>query len=345
MIAADLLRYNLGHFPTPLEEAPRLASALGLRQLWIKRDDCTGFALGGSKVRQLEFLLGDAIHRQNAESLVACGGVQSNFTRLVAAAGSRLGLPVVLLLHGQDSKHRTGNLFLDSWFGAQLRFLDELDAAHYVKGAMQIVHEMRAQGRSAVVLPFGGSSPLGAVGYFLAAYELVDQLVARGAMIDTICLPVGSGGTLAGIWLATQQILPATRIIGVSVGPSAEDMLIRCKRLAHGITRLLHLPPPVGDPPEIVDAWVGTGYGRTTDGAVGVARLAAHTEGLLIDPIYTGKALNALQDMILQRRVRADSNVLFWHTGGMASMFTTDVNRELNSAANERDPLGTRRSD
>ena len=294
---------RLSSWPTPLEPAPRLAAALGLGpdDLWVKRDDLTSFA-GGNKVRKLEHLVGEA-EAAGATVLVTSGGVQSNHARMTAAAAAVRGLRAVLVLSGEAAAARPGNLALEELFGARVvvvgpdEDVDERVAA--------VAEELRGDGEVPAVLPLGGSTPTGARGYLACAAELAEQLPG----LDTAVVAVGSGGTMAGLVAG----LGAERVLGVDTG-AVPDPGVRVTDLATAlgatVTGLRLRLDQVGD-----------GYGVLSEGGAAAMTLAARTEGLVLDPVYTGKAMAGLVAAVADGSVAAGGRTVFVHTGGLPGLF------------------------
>jgi D-cysteine desulfhydrase family pyridoxal phosphate-dependent enzyme len=332
---AAIPRERLAHLPTPLEPAPRLAAACGLESLWIKRDDATGLATGGNKARKLEFLLADARAR-GADTLLTVGGVQSNHARMTAAAACRLGMTCELFLDGEEPLERQGNLLLDDLFGAAMSFMPDA-SLHALNDAMAArAAALAAQGRFAYSIPVGGSTGLGALGYVAAARELADQAAERGIDVGAIVVAVGSTGTLAGLALGARLSLPETGLVGVSVSSPAERCRSKGARIAGEAAALLGLDLRLAPADlTVTDAFLGPGYGIPTPEAEEAIRLAARCEGLILDPVYTGKALAGLRALAAEGRgepcvrpgrtqgspLPRDRAVVFWHTGGIPALF------------------------
>ena len=303
----ELLPVSLGSWPTPLEPAPRLARALGLYpdDLWIKRDDLTGLGTGGNKVRKLEYTC--ALARINgADTLVTTGAAQSNHARLTAAAGARLGLDVVLVLAG-DPPPPTGNLLLDALFGAQLRWAGPVGHDAQDDLAAEVAAELTATGSIVEILPYGGSSVLGARGYVDCALELLDQ----EPDLNHVVVAVGSGGTMAGL----AHGLGGRRVLGVDTG-AVNDPLGAVRSLLAG----LQAEPWTGGL-NIRSDQVGAGYSALTPGVRDALWLAAHTEGVVLDPIYTGRALAGLRAAVGDGTVRPGDRTVLLHSGGLPGLF------------------------
>ena len=303
----------LAHLPTRLERADRLGAALGLpsNRLWVKRDDCTGLATGGNKARKLELLVADAL-AHGCDILVTAGGLQSNHARLTAAAAARSGLGCVLAFNSDPPPGAESNQLLEALLGADRRFvgpcaMEDLDAA-----VERVAGELRSDGRRPYVIPIGGSSPLGASAYATAADEILADLGHDDVLVITA---TGTGGTQAG--LAAR--LGHERVLGVDVGALA-DPTTAVRRLTIEVAALRDLPAPVGEP-RIARDQIGSGYGATTDACLSAIRLAARTEGLLLDPVYSGKAMAGL--MAVPRSELRAAAVVFLATGGVPALFAS----------------------
>lgn len=308
-----MTRVTLAHLPTPLERADRLGEALSLEpgRLWIKRDDCTGLATGGNKARKLELLLDDALTR-GCDVLITAGGPQSNHARSTAAAAARAGIGCVLVFNSDPPPMMEANQLLDVVFGAERRFVGPLPMDDLNGVVEDIARELRADGRRPYVIPVGGSSPLGARAYATAAEEILAQLGHEDVIVVTA---TGSGGTHAG--LAAR--LGHERVIGVDVGALADPAGV-VRRLAPEIAALAGFPAPTGEV-RLVRDQVGDGYGATTDACREAIRLAARSEGLLVDPVYSGKALAGL--IALPPAELAARAIVFLATGGLPALFAS----------------------
>ena len=301
-------RVKLGSWPTPLERAPRLAVALGLGDddLWVKRDDLTGLGGGGNKVRKLEWLVGTALG-QGATTLVTSGAPQSNHARLTAAAGARLGMDVVLVLAGEPSGSESGNLALDAILGARVVRVGELSLPQIDEVVQEVAESLRSSGSVPAVIPFGGSSVLGAQGYVDAGHELLQQ----APDLDTAVVAVGSGGTMAGLVHA----LGANRVFGVDCG-ALSDAATTVTRLIEGLSSGGRLPKL-----RLRLDQVGRGYSQLSAQVEDAILLAARTEGIVLDPIYTGRALAGLVAAVRDHDIRPGRRTVLLHTGGMPGLF------------------------
>ena len=324
MNLARFPRIRLGHLPTPLEPMERLSRHLGGPRLWIKRDDCTGLSTGGNKTRKLEFLMADAL-AQGADTVITQGATQSNHARQTAAAAARLGLACHILLedrtgYADPAYSASGNVLMDKLHGASV---SRRPGGADMQAEMETVAEaMRAEGRRPYVIPGGGSNPIGALGYVNAAQELVTQASDMGLRIDHVVHATGSAGTQAGLVAGLVALNSGIPVLGIGVrAPKAKQ---EANVLALAERTLAHLGLPALLRPEHVVAncdYVGQGYGIPTEGMVAALRLVAEQEGILLDPVYSGKGMAGLIDLIRKGRFGKEENVVFLHTGGQAGLF------------------------
>ena len=322
MHLARFPRARFAHLPTPLEPLPRLGAALGI-DLWVKRDDCTGLAGGGNKTRKLEFLLGEAL-AQSADTLVTQGAVQSNHVRQTIAAGARFGLACEIILEERTGSTAhdyvgNGNVLLDRLMGASIRFVPGgTDMVAELEASAQAV---RQRGGKPYVIPGGGSNTVGALGYVDCAIELVRQADEQGLVIDRIVTATGSAGTHAGLVAGLALIGADIPVLGIGVRAPKETQEANVHRLAVETAALLGHPDRVTREMTIADCdYVGAGYGLIDQGVIDALKLIARTEALLLDPVYTGKAMKGL---IALSRAGAfkDETVVFLHTGGAQGLF------------------------
>ena len=321
---AALPRLALGAFPTPLEPAPRLAASLGLAGLWIKREDLSGPALGGNKIRKLELILADA-EAQGCDAVITTAGLQSNFCRALAGTAARLGLGCALLLRGSRPNAATGNLLLDGLFGAEVRYLDVTDAWDpRAKAALEALgRELGARGRKPYVIHLvGATAGLGVAAWAAGGAELDAQFTAAGIDPDRLIIACGSGLTLAGAALGLKRAGRRCRVTGVSVQQPAARLVPWIVDVASRGAALLGKGPTLdaGDF-VILDGFVGAAYGRPSPEGVAAVRLAGRTEGLALDPVYTGKAMAALAACLADGRIERNNNVVFLHSGGLPGLF------------------------
>ena len=310
----SLPRIRLADVPTPLERLERFGAEVGV-EVWMKRDDAGSIGLAGNKVRKLEFVLAEA-RVQGAATSVIIGAAQSNACRATAAACARLGLRCVLVLTGDEPDQATGNLLLDRLFGAETRFAGTADWAELWQASQEVGEELRGQGATPYTLPAGSSSPLGAVGFVAAWFELADQLRESDVHARTLFHATSSGGTQAGLLVGhalAGGAGPELRAIGVAPDV-VPDMPGYIGGLAHGAAELLGVDADIAAV-DIDMSFLGEGYGVPTPEANEAIRLLARTEGILCDPVYSGKALAALI------AAEHDGPAVFWHTGGHHALF------------------------
>ena len=321
---AGFPRYRLAHLPTPLEEAPRLTEALagsrGGPRILVKRDDLTGLAMGGNKVRKLEYHLGDAL-AQECDVLVTTGAIQSNHCRVTAAAARKAGIDAVLVLRPGESEAVQGNLLLDRLLGARVRIAPGPDAVAVEAAVQEELAVLRAEGRRPYVVPKGASTPLGAAAYLDAFWEVLQQAAARDVAIDAVVFCTGSGGTQAGLAAGAALLQRGTEIVGIGDGTSRAELAPAVSALVGALADRLGMDLSVPPDAVIVHEEYGGSYGVPTPACVQAIRLAARTEGLILDPVYTGKAMAGLMDLVRHGRWRDGQTVLFWHTGGQPALF------------------------
>jgi D-cysteine desulfhydrase len=314
----NLPRYSLGFLPTPLHPLPNLTKRLGGSQLWIKRDDQTGLALGGNKTRKLEFLLGDALG-QDANLLMTTGAPQSNHARQTAAAAAKAGLRSILVLRGTPQTDRTGNILIDDLIGAEVRWAGDRAPHDLMKTIAEV---MKGKGSRPYLIPYGGSNGIGAVGYVLAMQEMLDQAKALNVNFDAIVFATSSGGTQAGLVVGARRAGYTGRILGISVDQVKGDFVPKMTEIANAVASRIDLEAMFSDEDfEVNDHYLGQGYGIMGAPERDAIRRMAQSEGLLIDPVYTGRAMAGLVDLIRKSEFRSDQNVLFWHTGGTPALF------------------------
>jgi D-cysteine desulfhydrase len=318
-------RRRLGTCPTELRRLDRLSGELE-RPIWVKRDDVLGPVGGGNKTRKLEYLLADALER-GATRVVTVGGRQSNHARLTAAAARVVGLKPHLLLFGERPPRTTGNLLLDELLGAEIHFIPPGPAGSAPCTFDQLDGYCREQASELVgdhyFIPLGGSNGLGSLGYVRAALEIEEQARAEGLLDAWIVVATGSGGTLAGLVAGLRAIGSSLRLVGIDVARLLLGYRAFVARLANQSLELLGLPEAIEaeDVPLIGDRYVGRGYAvPTEEGTTAITRLA-RTEGLLLDPTYTGKAFAGLLDLHASGHFAPGEPVIFWHTGGLPGLF------------------------
>jgi D-cysteine desulfhydrase family pyridoxal phosphate-dependent enzyme len=318
---AALPRISLAHLPTPLEELDKLSKHLGGPKMLVKRDDLTGLATGGNKTRKLEFLMAEAL-AQKCDCVITAGGPQSNHCRQTAAASARLGLECHLVLGGQPTQE-AGNLLLDELLGAKLHWVSKSERNARMK---TLAAELQRQQRHPYVIPVGGSNACGALGYVVAMAELMEQLNARQLQVDHIVFPTSSGGTQAGIVLGAQLVGFRGQITAISVDQipdeqvpmenHSERFIEEVCRVANGSAALLGVTQQLEvEQFSTCYDYLGDGYGVLGDLEREAIKLVARLEGMLVGPVYSGRALGGLIDQIRQKVYSPNQSVLFWHTG------------------------------
>jgi L-cysteate sulfo-lyase len=317
-------RVRLGHLPTPLEPMTRLSAHLGGPKLWIKRDDCTGLATGGNKTRKLEYLVADAL-AQGADTLITLGALQSNHARQTAAAAAKLGLKCVLVLEERvtqptDAYRHNGNLLLDRLLGATVKLVPR-DSS--MTGAVEIAaDDVRRAGGKPYVVPGGGSNAVGALGYVGCALEILEQAGELGMHVSHVVHATGSSGTQAGLIAGFDGVKSDVRVLGITVGRPRDNQERNVGRLLD--ETWAHLGLKGAAPRDNIaadDSYFGEAYGIPTKAMKEAVALLAETEGVLLDPVYSGKAMSGLIDLVRQGRFARDENVVFVHTGGQAGLF------------------------
>jgi D-cysteine desulfhydrase family pyridoxal phosphate-dependent enzyme len=323
----------LATLPTPLQLAPRLRDALGgptrCPRILLKRDDLTGLALGGNKARKLEFLIAEAM-QQHATVVVTTGAVQSNHARMTAAAARAAGLDAVLVLtaNGADPPPFQGNLLLDRLFGATIHFVppaaDPLLATSDAEEAKvaEVVEDLRARGYRPYVIPVGGSSAVGVLGYLSGSGELIEQLRFAKERPVRLYFASGSRGTQAGLTLGAKVCDAPYEVYGVAVSGGEPWKRERALRIANEAAALVELPTRITAEDLRTDQrHIGAGYGIPTDECLEAIRLVAQHEGVLLDPVYTGKAMAALIHHVRSSELDPGSSIVFLHTGGVPALF------------------------
>lgn len=324
-----LPRERLGLLPTPLVAAPQLARAIGVAELWIKHDELIGFGFGGNKVRGLELLLADA-RAQGADLLVTGAGAQSNHVRASAAAAAYAGMDAVAIYWGDAPALVQGNLKLTRCLGAEMRFTGDPDRARVDTAITAAAAELRSAGRRPYPIPRGGACALGVLGHVLAARELQLQCQALGLRPGMIMLAVGSGATLAG-WLLGSALLDAPwRIEGVTVSRPASEVRIRVAQLVAEAAALLEVPREFNAADVVVhDGFIGNGYGVPSAAGDAAITLAARTQGLFLDPTYTGKAFAGLRSRADHGHFDGRGPIVFIHSGGEPALFCDPPQRNI----------------
>lgn len=318
-------RMKIANLPTPVEKLTRLAANIGLRELWIKRDDLTGLALGGNKTRKLEYLIAAAL-AQGAKTLITTGAPQSNHCRQTAAAAAKFGLECVLVLTGDSPERYSGNILLDHLFGAELIWCNkELRETRM----QEVFQQLWSAGKRPYLIPYGGSNSLGVLAYAQAMMELAEQ----GVEVDWVIFPSSSGGTQAGMLLGSKICDFPARILGISVDLKAEELQQRIYQLLTDTIDTYSVSLSINrDEILVEDSYRGKGYGIPTDADIQAVYDFARYEGILLDPVYTGRAAAGLIDLVKRKVIPSSASVLFWHTGGTPAVFAEPYEKLFCSA-------------
>ncbi len=316
---AELEPLQMGSFPTPIEPLIRLSQWLGGPEIWIKRDDLDGLGGGGNKIRKLNFLLAEAI-RQGADIVLTTGATQSNHARQTAAMAARLGLACRLVLRGDGPPvEENGNYLLDRLLGAEIRWTQGEDPAAVME---READDLRKKGRTPYIIPYGGSNALGIMGFVAAFREFIAQSAADGLPFDAVVVASSSGGTQAGLTLGAKALGWPRPIIGVSIAEQRAVLTARMVALANAGAALLGLDLQLDAKDfRVSDAFLGGGYGVVGQLEREAIRTLARTEGIFVDPVYTGRALGGLMEMIRSDELRKAKRILFWHTGGTPAIY------------------------
>ncbi|MEA5059151.1 MAG: D-cysteine desulfhydrase family protein [Candidatus Pelethousia sp.] len=318
---ATFPRLSLAQLPTPLHRLPNISALTG-KNVYIKRDDMTGVALGGNKVRKLEFLLADAL-AQGCDTILTTGGAQSNHAMLTAACCNKLGLSSILVLKKRGVWEQKGNQLLNHLLGADVRFVDT-DSYQDVYAEMErISEELRANGHKPYSVPVGGSVPLGSLGYAECVKEATEQAANLGLHFDDMVCCAGSGGTMAGVVLGALLYAPQMRVTGIVIDP--DDFAGIVSKLVNGAATLLESDLRIR--PEGVNLYdcYGTGYAIPSAAGVAAMRTMAEKEGLILDPVYTGKTFAGFLELCEQGYFDGRNNILFLHSGGAGGLFAIDI--------------------
>ena len=323
MHLARFPRLRFAHLPTPLEPMENLSRLLDGPNIWVKRDDCTGLAGGGNKTRKLEFLMADA-EQQGADTIITQGAVQSNHARQTAAIAAKLGYECYLLLEnrtGSDDPDflANGNVLLDDIYNARLS--DFPAGTDMNQEMLSLAEELRVAGKKPYIIPGGGSNRIGALGYVNAAYELVGQCNDQGLKVDHIVHATGSTGTQAGLVTGLTAIHSGIDLMGISVRAQKEAQEENVYRLACETAELIGSSAALNRSDVVANSdYVGEGYGMPTDGMIEAVEMTARHESILLDPVYSGKAMAGLIDLVRQGFYRREENIVFIHTGGAQAL-------------------------
>jgi D-cysteine desulfhydrase family pyridoxal phosphate-dependent enzyme len=321
MSIESLARFPLAQLPTPIEELKSLSRELGGPQLLIKRDDQTGLALGGNKTRKLEFLVGQALE-QGADTLVTAGAAQSNHCRQTAAAAARAGLRCELLLNGTKPELPNGNVLLDELLGARIHWTQPSERMAKLR---ELPDQLRKESHKPYVIPVGGSNGVGATGYVLAMIELVEQLNEINRRVDHVVFASSSGGTQAGIVVGAKVTGFDGKLHGVSIDKDdrgGAPYELELAEIANETAKYIDFDAQFAPKDfNVLYSYLGGGYGIVSDLEREAIRLLGSREGIVLDPVYTGRSMGALIDLVRKKAFRSDETVLFWHTGGAPALF------------------------
>ena len=324
MLLSRFPRVSLAHLPTPLELMPRLSEHLGGPNIYVKRDDCTGLGTGGNKTRELEFLMADAVEK-NADVIITQGAVQSNHARQTAAAACKMGMDCELVFEKRvedpsDPYINSGNILLDKIFGARLRDVDkgtDMDAA-----MEEVANELRGKGKAPYIIPGGGSNRIGALGYVDCALEFMSQANKEVIVIDHVVHATGSAGTQAGLITGLKATHANIPLFGIGVNAPKDVQEEKVYKLAVETADYVGAPGVVQREDIVANCdYVGEGYGIPTKAMNDAVMLLARLEGLLFDPVYSGKGLAGMIDLIGKGYFAGAQNIVFVHTGGVAGLF------------------------
>lgn len=330
-------RLNFGHYPTPIEELPRFRQLLGANapRIFIKRDDYTGPGFGGNKVRKLEYILAKA-KADGADVAISCGGVKSNHARVTAAMCARIGLRCVLVLNQAAVMYdglNPASLVADQMYGAEI--IRVANREERIATMDAVTERLKTEGHNVAVIPLGGSVPLGALGFVRAIGEMKAQLEAMNLKIDAIFHSSSSGGTQAGIVSGLQLFgLNDVQDIGVSPDDSSESIGGEVRRVIHGVGEMLGVE--LNDQVTVLDEFTGDGYGIPSPAGEDALAMLARAEGVVLDPVYTAKAMAALIDWVRAGKFSKDDTLLFWHTGGQLALFYSPDEKTTGKQGREK---------
>ena len=324
MLLSRFPRVSLAHLPTPLEYLPRLSKHLGGPDIYVKRDDCTGLGTGGNKTRKLEFLVADAIEKK-ADVIITQGAVQSNHARQTAAAACKVGMECELIFEkrvedADDAYKHSGNVLLDRIFGANI---SEVDKGSDMNAAMEaLAEELRGKGKTPYIVPGGGSNVIGALGYIDCALEFMSQANRDGLVIDHVVHATGSAGTQAGLIVGLKATSSNIPLLGIGVNAPKDAQEEKVWKLAVETADYVGAPGCVQREDIVANCdYVGDGYGVPTESMNDAVMLLARLEGLLFDPVYSGKGLAGMIDLITTGYFAGAKSIVFIHTGGSAGLF------------------------
>jgi L-cysteate sulfo-lyase len=317
-------RINLANLPTPLQEMPRLTKKLDGPRLLVKRDDLTGLAMGGNKTRKLEFIMADA-KSKGADVIVTGASLQSNWSTLTTAAAARCGMKTIICSAGPEGGYKPeeygGNMLLQKILGAEVRVFPVSPAEVYEKVLTEVADELKAKGVHPYVAKFAGSTPIGCLGYVQAMIELINQAASQDFDVDYVLTACGSRGTQAGLILGAKTMGSRIKVIGINVMPAQEEVKL-ITRLVNETAKLLEQQFDLnGEDVTVLNDYAGESYGAIHKEAIEAITLVARTEGIFLDPVYTGKAMAGLIDLVNRGHFTKNDTVVFLHTGGTPGIF------------------------
>lgn len=321
----DFPRVKLAQLPTPLQRMKNLSKVFYGPQLFIKRDDMTGLLLGGNKARKLEFLMGDACQK-GVDLIITTGRVQSNWVAQATAAARRLGMDILLVLCGKESDYYQGNYLLDRILGAKFMFVSLKEYQKNINEIMKDVAEnYKKKGRKPYIMPRGGSSPLADIGNVITGLEIINETNERNLKIDYVVVSVGSCGTIAGLLSAFKGYNSKIKTFGMIAGRQKNECISRISSFNKKIAVFLGQQYKINrEEINLYDEYMGEGYGKRTKDSIKAIEIVAQSEGIILDPVYTGKAMAGLIDLIRKGTFNSNHNIVFLHTGGAGTLFANN---------------------
>ncbi|MFB6346474.1 MAG: D-cysteine desulfhydrase family protein [bacterium] len=324
MILTELPRTRFATLPTPIEKAERLSEALGGPEIYVKRDDMTGRAMGGNKIRKLEYLIADAL-RQDADVVVTTGGPQSNCVRSTATTAKHVGLDTVAVMYGTRPDKLYGNFMMTKVLSDELVFTGVSDRSSVDRRAEEVCERLRSAGRTPYLIPRGAAISIGAVGYVNCALELMNQLMDQDIDADRLILPSGSCGTQAGLMVGAKWLQSSFRIEGILVSRPRAESIDRLVDLSRKTIETLGMDLSITeDDANTYDDYIGDGFAVPTRAGRDAFRMASKLEGLFLDPVYTSKAVAGIVDLIESGEINSDETIVYLHTGGEPLLFSLE---------------------
>ncbi len=315
-------KVKLANLPTPIEKLERLSAEWGGPEIYVKRDDLTGAALSGNKIRKLEFVIAEA-KSKGSDMLITCGGLQSNHARATAVAATKLGMKSYLVLRGEESKIKDGNVLLDLLVGTKIKYITPEQYATRVNKIMaELADELQKDGFNPFIIPEGASDEIGTLGYVAAIEEISQQLADLKLDIDYVVCAVGSGGTHAGLLLGQKLYDQKYQVVGFNVCDDEEFFVNKIYKIGNEAIKRYNLPTELNrDEIKIIDGYVGEGYALNRQEEIDFIKEVASKEGVILDPVYTGKAMLGMMDQIKKGNHKKGERLLFIHTGGLFGLF------------------------